>query len=395
MSYTAYVVEEGKVQNYTSDLTCNDKLDWERVTIHSYAMENEYVAVDFDPKSGGITKLVDKKTGRNLASPEKPIGVLEYLLERSGPMSSWIIHTPQKRISPIEITSLVKGQRGPNTATIEIKGKINDSTVAVTYTLNAGEPWINLTVKSTWVERGGPEIGTPTLRIEFPFALENAAGRYEIPFGSIERSLNDGSEVPSQRWAGVVGKIAGTTASGAGVVMNDSKYGHSLEGSTLRVTLIRSSYDPDNLPEIGDHCVRLAISPFGKVPSSAELIRRGAGFNHPLQVVATDLHQGTLPAGGKAVVECDQANVMIAAVKKAEDDDALIVRLYETAGKAVTAEISLEKTVLGSVQKAVEVDLIESELKKSSAKATAEGFSVKIPAYGLASVKVSLKAKAK
>jgi alpha-mannosidase len=323
------------------------------------------------------------------------MGVLEYLLERPGPMSSWIIHTPQKRISPIEITSMVKGQRGPNTATIEIKGKINDSTVALTYTLNSGEPWINMTVKSTWVERGGPEIGTPTLRIEFPFALENATGRYEIPFGSIERSLNDGSEVPSQRWAGVVGKIAGTTVNGAGVVMNDSKYGHSLEDSTLRVTLIRSSYDPDILPEIGEHCVRLAVSPFGKVPSSAEMIRRGAGFNHPLQVVATDLHEGALPAKAKAVVECDQANVMIAAIKKAEDEDAVIVRLYETAGKAVTAGVSLDKAILGSVQKAVEMDLLEQELPKSSAKATGEGFSVKIPAYGLASVKVSFKAKTK
>jgi alpha-mannosidase len=278
---------------------------------------------------------------------------------------------------------------------VEIKGKINDSTFAVTYTLNAGEPWINVTVKSTWVERGSTEIGTPTLRIQFPFALDNAAGRYENPFGSIERSLTDGSEVPSQRWATVIGKIAGTNVSGCGVVMNDSKYGHSLEGSNLRITLIRSSYDPDILPEIGEHVVRMAISPSGKVLPAADMIRLGAGFNHPLQVVATDVHKGTLPAVAKAVVASDADNVMIAAVKKAEDEDAVIFRLYETAGKSVVAKVSLDKAILGSVQSAVEVDLIEREIEKSSAKASADGFTVKIPASGLASVKVTFKAKGK
>jgi alpha-mannosidase len=390
MGYTAYIVEEGSVENYKSDLVQNGSLDWETLDIRCYEMENEFIAVDFDKVSGGICKLVDKKTGKNLASSENPLGVLEYLVERQGGMSSWLIYPPQKRVS-VEIASMTKGQRGPHSATVEIKGKINDSTFAVTYTLNAGEPWINVTVKSTWVERGSTEIGTPTLRMQFPFALDNAAGRYESPFGSIERSLNDGSEVPSQRWASVIGKIAGTNVSGCGVVMNDSKYGHSLEGANLRITLIRSSYDPDILPEIGEHVVRMAIAPSGKVLPAADMIRLGAGFNQSLQVVATDVHKGTLPAVAKAVVECDADNVMIAAIKKAEDENAVIFRLYETAGKAVTAKVKVDKTILGSIQNAVEVDLIERELKASSAKASAEGFMVKIPAKGLASVKVRFK----
>jgi alpha-mannosidase len=321
-------------------------------------------------------------------TPENPLGVLEYVLERPDIMSAWVIHEARKR-SGVELVSLKKPYQGPHMSSVVAKGKINDSTFEITYSLKADQPWLDIDIKAVWVERGGPEIGTPSLTMKFPLALEEAKGRYEIPFGSIERDLNYGEEVPSQQWADVTGKQGAKTTAGC-TILNDSKYGHSLNGSTLRVTLIRSSYEPDILPEIGEHAVRLAVAPHGETLSVSELIRMGGSFNHPLEVIGTDIHKGELAATSDAVIGCKPENVLVTSMKKAEDDDAIIFRLLETAGKATLADVQLDETTLGAITEAVEVDFIERSMEKSSAKKTKDGFSVKLPANGIASVKVSL-----
>ncbi len=169
---------------------------------------------------------------------------------------------------------------------------------------------------------------------------------------------------------------------------NDSKYGYSLDGSILRATLIRASYDPDRISEAGDHTIRFAVMPHAARPAVADLVRLGAAFNHPLQVVATDVHTaGRKPAD--EAVSVGPANVILTAIKKAEADEAFVLRLQETAGKATTAKVDLSESLLGKVKAVVEVDLLERPAPGSSATKTAKGFSVKIPARGIASVKVT------
>ena len=83
--------------------------------------------------------------------------------------------------------------------------------------------------------------------------------RYEIPFGSIRRDLFDGEEVLALRWADL------SEADGQGVTLvNSSKYGFSLEGDTLAMTLLRASIDPDPLPDLGEHVIEYALVPHGR-----------------------------------------------------------------------------------------------------------------------------------
>ena len=168
---------------------------------------------------------------------------------------------------------------------------------------------------------------------------------------------------------------------------SDSKYGYSLDGSLLRATLIRSSYEPDLIPEVGNHTIRFAAMPHGARPATADLIRMGAAFNHPLQVVATDVHKGKLKPAALGMTMAAN-NVILTSIKKAEGENAFIFHLQETAGKATLAQMSLSQTLLGHVKEAVEVNLLEQPLAKSSASKTADGLSVHIPGYGIAAVKV-------
>ncbi len=395
LGYAAYAIAEDGVEGHVPSVKCLDEPP-RHVSFGPAlpALENEFLAVAFDPATGGVVKLLDKSWGVDLADPADPMGTLEYVRERPFGMSAWVIADLVERCGPLRPEALSNPQRGPHAASIQARFKVKDSTVAVTYTLKAAQRWLEILIEATWLERGGPQIGTPGLKMCFPLALRGARGRYEIPFGWIERQHHRGEEVSALRWADVVGKVGRSAAAAGCALLNDCKHGHSLDGATLRVTLIRSSYEPDPLPEIGQHSVRLAVVPHGKALAPAELIRLAAAFNHPLQVIPTDAHEGKLPPAGAAITSVGPANVVLSSLKKAEDDEAIVLRLYETEGRSATARVALNETIWQRPVRAVEVDLLERPVKNSSAKATRGGFTVRVPARGIASVKVSFAARA-
>ena len=61
-------------------------------------------------------------------------------------------------------------------------------------------------------------------------------------------------------------------------------------------------------------------------------LRRGYEYNYKLQAFQVGTHAGSLPTR-HSLVTIGAQNVVLTAVKKAEDGDALILRFYEWAGK--------------------------------------------------------------
>ena len=106
---------------------------------------------------------------------------------------------------------------------------------------------------------------------------------FNIPFGTITRPA-DGAEMPAIHWVDISEKpdlhSAGMT------LLNDAKYGHSIQGNTMAMSLIRSSYEPDNIPDVGHHEFTYSIYPHSGGWMSANSERRGWEFNQPL-VAAT------------------------------------------------------------------------------------------------------------
>ena len=350
-------------------------------------LENSQIRFTVDPVSGGIASLLHKASGIELVDPARPAAVLEYAVERPHGMTAWLL-ADTGPVTLFDVLSIDKKTEGPYVCSLDVRLRKNDSAFTVNYELRAGDPQLYVSVNGAWVERGTPERGVPVARIALPLALDGARGRYEIPFGAIDRNLNNGEEVPALQWAQVTGK-AGDKVAGC-LVANDCKYGHSLKDSTLRVTLVRSSYDPDPLPEMGPQGVRLALMPFaGELPVAAAT-RAGNALNHALRLVGTDVHKGKLPATA-GFLAVDAENLVVCGLKKAETGDALIVRLFETAGKKTTTRITTDAKWLGKVAEAAEVDLMERPLTASAATAANGAARIAVPAYGLTTVRLTLK----
>lgn len=350
-------------------------------------LENDLVRLEIDTTTGGIRRLVEKRSNLELISPARPAPALEYGLERPHGMTSWSIEHTGPLESP-ECVAIRRKSDGPYKAAIEVSLRIRNSDFVVTYELRAGDPKVTLRLRGTWFERGTPNTGVPVLRMAFPLAVANAAPSYEIPFGAVDRALNRGEEVPALSWAKVTG-LVGEQPAGC-LLLNDSKHGHSLDGNVLRLTLIRSSHDPDPLPEIGQHEILMALVPFSGIMSVAEATRHARDLNHSLRVVGTDVHKGDLPALAQ-ILSVRPENLIVSGIKKAEDGDAVLVRVYETAGRRTTAKLKFNTDLVGEIASAAEVDLMERPAAKPTAKTNGDTVSISVPARGIASVSVKLK----
>lgn len=394
LGYAQYTIVESKmpepltpgVRQFCPDHPCiHSGGNWER---SREGMESENLRIEIDPVTGGIRSLLEKKSGVELIVPAHSTPTLEYLVERPHDASSWLIQHPGSPVEYPKVKALRRSLKGPHKAAIEVDLCIHESDFTLTYELRAGDPKLYVHIIGNWFQRGNAEIGVPVLNFTLPLAVMNGQARYEIPFGAIDRKFNHGEEVPALQWAQVTGKVRGRKA--GCLLLNDCKHGHSLDGNTLRLTLIRGSYVPDPLPEIGRHEIHLALRPFIGELSVDEAIREGQAFNHPVRVVSTDVHKGILPCSGQ-FIRVSPDTVILNAIKKAEDDEALILRLFNPTNRKVTAKIESIGKLLAPWAKAEEIDLLERPVAKSSCKAIGRMITIAVPARGIVSVRASIR----
>jgi alpha-mannosidase len=181
------------------------------------------------------------------------------------------------------------------------------------------------------------------LKAAFPLSATSNFATYEIPYGEIERpTTRDNSwekaqfEVPAMRWADLSGAGADGKVHGLSVI-NKDKYGYDAAGNVLRLTLLRAPTWPDPDADQGEHHFEYALYPHAGTWKEALTVRHGWEYDYPLQAVVTTAHAGTLPPS-HSFASVTPDNVVLTAVKKAEDANGLIFRVYEWAGKDATAE---------------------------------------------------------
>jgi len=342
-----------------------------------HGAENEYFRLEMDWNTGGIKSLVEKGSGRDLAIPGRPMGLLEYAVERHHGMSAWVIGDIQASKFLGEITSLEE-KRGPYQISFVAKAKVNESRITIETIVRAGCPLVEVVISANWLERGGPDAGVPSLRFHVPVNVESDSALFETPYGTVRRTLTAGEEVPSQRWVDLSGKNAGVT------VVNDSKYGHAIDGRSVRTTLIRSAYDPDPLPEVGEQRIRMGVLPHGADWKASAATRAGVDFNQPLVVVGTGVHSGRLP-NNASFLSVDEPNIILAAVKRSEDGEAIIVRFYETDGSRTDAHVRFGAFL--ALSEVAAVDLLE-RATEGRVERNGNTIRVEVPPFGISSLKV-------
>lgn len=203
-----------------------------------------------------MISFYDKEEDREIVPEGKKFGLLS--VEQEGPhdMSSWI-RGPKTDIEHIDKGSRTKVlEEGPSNAKIRHFNNYGRSEIRLDIKVYEGLKKVVFELSLDWKEIGDEKKGVPTLVSEFPVNFNNPKFKYDIPFGNIERK-GDGKDVPGQKWACVTDseEEQGIT------ITNDSSYGFFAENNKLAVTLLRSSYHPDSIPEFRDRKLEYTVYP--------------------------------------------------------------------------------------------------------------------------------------
>jgi alpha-mannosidase len=149
----------------------------------------------------------------------------------------------------------------------------------------------------------------------------------------------------------------------------------------LRLSLLRSPEWPDPHADEGHHEFTYSLYPHGGSWKDALTIRRGYELNYKLLSLPFGQHQGSL-APEYSFLQVQQDNVIVTALKRAEDENALVLRFYEWAGKEGEVTIQLPP----GAQSAEETDLMEKPIGSLSVRSG--GVSVHTKAYEIKTIKL-------
>jgi len=314
-----------------------------RIDVDSLTMSNNLYSVKIDPERGGLTNLVDSQRHREWMAT-KPSG-LQILGEKGGENSALHFNYDgtKDRLRLYEPPIVL--ERGPLRARLLTKYQYGNSHFEQEYLIYATLPRVEMRYKVDWHERN------KTLKIIYPFQLFDGRLMTEIPFAALERPAN-GEEVLTHKWLDLSNDQFGVT------VMNDAKYSADVQDGVVRVTALRSPDSPEAKADEGEHRFSFALTTHNGDWKNGGAIQNGHAFNLPLMARVMQQQTGVLPAA-HSFFSVEPSRVIVSAVKKSEDNDDWILRVYESTGQPATATIALP-FVAKSVS---EVNLIEWDEK--------------------------------
>ncbi len=355
----------------------------QRPALHATAdtLENESLRVKIDPKTGCMISLFDKRSGTEALAPGACGNLLQTFVDKPKQWDAWNIDADFEKqhwdLNQADEVKLIES--GPLRAVIRVKNHYQNSTFVRDITLYAGVPRVDVKMQAEWHEKH------ILLKVAFPLSATNDKATFEIPYGSIERPTTRRTpaeqakfEVPALQWADL------SDASHGFSLLNDCKYGYDAKGNVLRLSLLRSPEWPDPHADEGHHEFTYSLYPHGGGWREAETVRRGFELNYPLLTVAAASHPGAL-AAEHSFLEAAEDNVVVTAVKRAEDDDGLVIRFYEWAGKKGDIHLRLPAKAIG----VEETDLMERPLHAVQLDAGGTGVAVPTGAYEIKTLKVT------
>jgi alpha-mannosidase len=237
--------------------------------------------------------------------------------------------------------------RGPLCAQLRITRRLHQSRVTQIVTLARGSRRVDFRTTIEWNECH------KLLKVAFPVTIHADHALHEIQFGHVRRPNHasrqydaDRFEVANQKWTALAEENRGFA------VLNDCKYGVNVVGNTINLTLLRATKAPDQKADLGRQEFTYAFYAWNGSLAESRLVQEAYELN-----CATTTALGA--AGERSLFSVDAPNIVIEAVKAAEDGSGdLIVRLWESTRAATRCAL----TTSLPFRAARSADMLENEI---------------------------------
>ena len=293
-------------------------------------LENAYLRALVSPE-GLLLSLFEKTLQREALSG--PANIMELYDDRPTAYDAWDadpFHLETRKVCA-PATGCKIAEKDPLRVSVLFERAIGTkSSMKQTVRLSAMARRLEFHTEVEWHE------SNKMLKVAFPVNVRAMNATYEMQFGYVERPTHYNTsfdlaryEVPGHKWADL-------SEHGFGVaLLSESKYGYSTFGDTLRLSLLRSPKHPDPQADMGSHSFDYALMPHEgdwRDGNHIRVVAESFRFNVPVlwSKDATPVH---------SFFNIEDTNLVLDTVKKAEDSDAIVLRLYEAHGARGVAKV--------------------------------------------------------
>lgn len=321
--------------------------------VNDYQLETPFFTVKLD-EQGMFTSIFDKENDREVIQEGQRANLIRMYEDKPIYFDNWDIdiYYTEKFWDVDQVERMEWTEVGPVRAVLEIERKASKSAILQKIIFYADSRRIEFSTHVDWREH------QTLLKVHFPVAVHTDEATFDVQFGNLTRKTHQNTSWDVARFESCGQKWMDLSEGHYGVsLLNDCKYGHSVKDSNMALTLIKSGIEPNPTTDQEEHDFTYAIYPHAEGWRQAQTVAEAYKLNQPL-VAET----GTETKPAYSFASADASNVIIETVKKAEDKEGTVIRMYESENAYTKTKL----TVNAEFKKAFVCNLLEETEREAS-----------------------------
>ncbi|MBZ0266490.1 alpha-mannosidase 2c1 [bacterium] len=318
----------------------------------SLILENSLVRYEFGD-NGQVLEATDLECNRNILPAGETGNCLTLYNDRPNDWDAWDVDLFYEKnvLETAKCISWKPLSKGDAFQGLHFEYRVGNSTIQQQVYLASESKELRFVTTVDWHEKHR------MLRVAFPVDVKSDRAAFDIQYGFVYRPTHRNTSWDWARFESAGQRYSDLSDRDWGVaLMNDSKYGYRLADGVLDLALLRSPTYPDPDADQGAHHFTYSLYPHSGDLVESDVFEQSAMLNRqPLVFLDKSAKSFNSPW------QIDSDGISLEAVKKAEDDDAWVLRLVEKHGRQSTGKLTVK--IPGCFL--FEVDLMENEISDS------------------------------
>lgn len=289
---------------------------------------------------GQLTSIYDKENKREVLAKGERGNVLQMFEDKPMAHEAWDIdifyQEKMREVKDLQSVELIED--GNIKAVIRFKYKYMNTTISQDMIVYADSNRIDFKTNVDWREK------KQLLKVAFAVDIRSTMATYDVQFGNVKRPTHWNTSWDRARFESVAQQWVDLSERNYGVsLLNNCKYGHDIKDNVMRLTLLKSATHPDPVQDQGEQNFTYSLLPHSGDFIDGNTVKHAYELNQPLRAIKGMLKSEVK----KQLFKFNDANILVDAIKKAEDEDMIIIRFHDYSGSRQNVSIDSDYEITG------------------------------------------------
>lgn len=289
---------------------------------------------------GQLTSIYDKENKREVLAKGERGNVLQMFEDKPMAHEAWDIdifyQEKMREVKDLQSVELI--EIGNIKAVIRFKYKYMSTTIIQDMIVYANSNRIDFKTNVDWREK------KQLLKVAFVVDIRSTMATYDVQFGNVKRPTHWNTSWDRARFESVAQQWVDLSERNYGVsLLNNCKYGHDIKDNVMRLTLLKSATHPDPVQDQGEQNFTYSLLPHSGDFIDGNTVKHAYELNQPLRAIKGMLKSEVK----KQLFKFNDANILVDAIKKAEDEDMIIIRFHDYSGSRQNVSIDSDYEING------------------------------------------------